>query len=133
MALAVWGANDKSGQVIDECVLVPLIRRYITSPFLNRFDVFEKCHECIHNYVVIRRLWGLKLLTELVKRTQLSIEWPDGFKISRSAISSEDASKSPNAPHLENVHYRVVRVSLKVTVSALCRLKFDFIAKIFLT
>ena len=64
--------------------------RHILSPFLNR------------------RLGGLKILTELVRRANNAVEYPSGWRISRSVNNGED-----------NSSYSVVHILYSLTLPSI--------------
>eukprot|EP01032_Pedospumella_encystans_P008041 gene8041-9580_t len=90
IALAHYGYNAASGRLLDPLKLEVALQ-HLRCPFLNR------------------RLGGLKILSELVRRGENSRDCPSGLKITRSM-----------ANNVEEVSYRVMPVLFHFTLRSLC-------------
>lgn len=98
----MYGRTEKSGKML-ETVWLQIAIIQVSCPFLNR------------------RLGGLKLLIELLRRARLTVEFPNGIKRTELLISGPSNCKSPSngsttdnsiSSHLSlpNVSYQVISV-----------------------
>ena len=72
--------------------------------------------------MVVRRLGGLKLLTDMVHRVNAAKEYPNGLKITKSAGSH---------PKLDKLTFQVINRSSMASPDVLC--KYVFLSSIPLT
>lgn len=84
VAIAFYGIENERTSKIMEVLLLRTIATYLSCPFLNR------------------RLWGLRLLSDVVKRIENTRESPSGIRITRKApatppVSSTSGSVSSGA------------------------------------
>jgi len=89
IAVSHFGRNAATGRMIEPTVLQISLQN-LQSPYLNR------------------RLGGLKLLTDLVKKAANAVEYPSGLKIVRSTTNG-----------MEHVSYRVMPVLYHYTMASL--------------
>lgn len=89
IAVSHFGRNAATGRMIEPTVLQISLQN-LQSPYLNR------------------RLGGLKILTDLVKKAANAVEYPSGLKIVRSTTNS-----------IEHVSYRVMPVLYHYTMASL--------------
>ena len=104
--LFYFGRTEKAGLAIDAYLFKDISLKYIFCPFLNR------------------RLWGLKHITDFVKKCRMLQDFPDGLRVNRT-YSSETSTAVSNSDgttaHLESaVSYRVVRLAYGPPASSLC-------------
>jgi hypothetical protein len=96
IAIAHLGKTAAMGELIEPLRLHVAIM-YLQSPFLNR------------------RLGGLKLLSELVRQAELTVEHPSGWKVTRTVM--------PDG--VEDVTYRVLSVLYHLTLRDICQQLLD--------
>lgn len=89
IAVSHFGRNAATGRMIEPTVLQISLQN-LQSPYLNR------------------RLGGLKILTDLVKKAANAVEYPSGLKIVRSTTNG-----------MEHVSYRVMPVLYHYTMASL--------------
>lgn len=90
IALARFGRGKEAGRVFEPLIFQVALRN-LTSPYLNR------------------RLGGLKVLTELVRRAEVTMEHPSGLKITRNFSSG-----------VETVNYRPISLLFFYDLKQLC-------------